>query len=497
MKKVNLDIALQEYAQRCPEQLAIGWDSGEITYYDLDEKIQKLANRFTDQGIRPGDKVAIILENCPELVISYYASMRAGAINVPINPSLTAREFGIILNDCQPKLIITEDNVAETVKKNELDWPVDLLITGLEFDRYIDEGSSKSRQEQLYQEECTILYTSGTTGTPKGAVLTHDNLYINAEVFGRELGLNANDRTLVIAPLTHIAAQTNLLNPTLINGGYCYLMRRWKTTEQTLTKMEEEKITYFFGPPTMLTYIINEKNLKDYNLSLRLVYTGAAPLPEEIFQRWKTIFGFEIIEGYGLTECSPVICMNPAIGRKKVRSVGLPIKDVEVKIVDDAFEEVLPGTSGELVVKGPNIMKGYYERAEANLAAFHDGWFRTGDIATKDEEGYIYIIDRKKDLIIRSGFNVYPREVEEVLYMHRAVLEVAVIGSPHPDKGEVVVAVLTLKDGYDDSVINELSDFCKEQLATYKVPTEFIVIKEFPKTNSGKIMKSKLKVLAV
>lgn len=494
---MNLDLKLQEHAESRSEAPAIGWDSGELTYGQLNERVQKLANRFTERGIRSGDKIAIILENSPELVISYYASMRAGAINVTVNPALTSREFGIILNDCRPEIIITESKIAERVKNSGLNWPVELMVTGPDFDRYIDQGDAEDGGGSRYQEACTILYTSGTTGVPKGAVLTHDNLYVNAEVFGRNLGLTARDRSLIVAPLTHIAAQTNQLNATLINGGFCYLMKRWKSTAETLAKMEEQRITYFFGPPTMITYILNEPNLTDYDLKLRLTYTGAAPLPEEIFQRWSELFGFEIIEGYGLTETSPIVCMNPAVGKKKLRSVGLPIEDVEVKIMNDAFEEVPPGTPGELVVKGPNVMKGYYEREEENRKAFRDGWFKTGDIATKDDEGYIYIIDRKKDMIIRSGFNVYPREVEEVLYMHPAILEAAVIGSPHPEKGEMVVAILTLRDGYDESVTDELEPFCRERLATYKVPSEFRVIEEFPKTNSGKILKTKLKEVAV
>lgn len=450
-----------------------------------------------ENGIFPGEKIAIILENCPEFVISYFASMRAGAINVPVNPALTTREYGLILNDCRPKLIITNNKVFETLKKNSFDWPVEFLITGHEFNQFLGQGSARLDLDNLYQEDCTILYTSGTTGPPKGAVLTHENIYINAEVFGRELGLNSNDRTLIVAPITHIAAQSNQLNTIIINGGYCYLMERWQSTTATLQKMEEEEITYFFGPPTMLTYILNERDLKEFDLILRIVYTGAAPLPEGIFQQWSEVFGFEIIEGYGLTECSPVVCMNPAIGKKKLRSVGLPIEDVSVKIVNEDFEEVPPGIPGELVVKGPNVMKGYYRRIEENQVAFRNGWFRTGDIAMKDEEGYIYIVDRKKDLIIRSGFNVYPREIEEVLYMHPAILEVAVIGSPHPEQGEMVVAVLTLKDGYDESITNDLGEFCKKQLATYKVPSDFRVIEEFPKTNSGKIIKSKLKEVLV
>jgi len=493
---MNLDLILQDHAKKTPEKVALGWESGSYTYRELNKQVQKLANQFYLNGIKQGDRIAIILDNCPEFVISYYACMRVGAINVPINPSLTSREFGIIINDSTPEIIITNEKVNNVLKKTNIEGNPKFLITDNDrFSKLIQDSPAENLTNPSNIEECTILYTSGTTGLPKGAVLTHHNLYHNAKTFAEALGINKNDKTLIIAPLSHIAAQSNCLNTTLVTGGYSYLMPRWESSTKTLRTMEEKEITFFFGPPTMYTYSLNDPDINRYHLKLRIAYTGAAPLPEEIFNKWREIFGFEIIEGYGLTECSPVVSVNPLQGRKKLGSVGLPINDVSVKIVNDQFEEVPIGKFGELIVQGPNVMKGYFNREEENSKTFVDGWFKTGDIAKRDDDGYLYIVDRKKDMIIRSGFNVYPREVEEVLYQHPAVLEVAVIGYPHEEKGELVMAVLTLKHGYSEEVANDLKDFCKERLATYKVPFKFEFVDELQKTSSGKILKAKLREL--
>jgi long-chain acyl-CoA synthetase len=491
---LNLDQILQKHADRIPKNLALGWEGGTYTYRELNEKVQKLANQFYLDGIKQGERIAIILENSPEFVISYYASMRVGAINVPINPALTSREFGIIINDCAPTMIITNEAIRNTLRKTNITYnPNYLLTTDQVFSVLVQNGPVDRLIAGGDTEACTILYTSGTTGQPKGAVLTHHNLFHNAKTFAEAFELNENDKTLIVPPLSHIAAQSNCLNTTLYFGGFSYMLSRWKSSTKTLSTMEEQGTTFFFGPPTMYTYMLNDPKVNRYQLKLRFAYTGASPLPEHIFNKWTEIFGFEIVEGYGLTECSPVVSVNPPHGRKKLGSVGLPIEDVKVKIVNELLEEVPIGKSGELLVKGPNVMKGYYNRLEENNNAFVDDWFRTGDIAKQDKDGYLYIVDRKKDMIIRSGFNVYPREIEEVLYQHPAVLEVAVIGYPDEEKGELVKAVLTLKSENSVMVDEDLKGFCKERLATYKVPSEFEIVEELPKTSSGKIVKGKLR----
>lgn len=495
---MNLDLALQKHAAANPEKPAIGWESGAYTYKELNGKVKKLANQFRNHGIIAGDRIAIILENCPEFVVSYFACMRAGAISVTINPSMTSRELGIILNDSQPEIIITNNRVHDILLQTKLTViPSYLIVNGPDssFYTFLQNGTEKHFLSAGI-EECSIIYTSGTTGIPKGAVLTHDSLYHNAKTFAESFGMKENEKTLIVAPLFHTAAQTNCLNATIYSGGYNYLLTRWKSAKITLRTMEEQGITFFFGPPTMYTYLLHEPDVHTYQVKLRIAYTGAAPLPEEIFTKWRETFGFEITEGYGLTETSPVVCFNPPFGSKKLRSVGLPMKDVKVKIVNELLEEVQVDEPGELLVQGPNVMKGYWNRPEETKAVFVDGWFRTGDIAKKDSDGYLYIVDRKKDMIIRSGFNIYPREVEEVLYQHPSILEAAVIGYPEKEKGEMVKAVVTLKQGCNkENVAEELEAFCRRNLTGYKVPKIFEVVDELPKTTSGKIIKGKLREL--
>lgn len=491
---MTLDLELQKHANANPYKVALEWEAGSYTYGQLNEKVQKLAEKWHLDGIEAGDRIAIILENTPEFVISYYACMRLGVVSVPINPSLTRREYEVILRDSVPKVVVTSYKVKEVIK--DIPALVHAMVITIDdggLDNYMQHEQPVQLPEANHVEDCTILYTSGTTGMPKGAILTHHNLFSNAKTFAEWMKITADDRALIVAPLSHIAAQTNLLNTTIVSGGYFYLLKRWESSKKTLQVMEEKDITFFFGPPTMYTYMLNEPNVENYQLKLKVAYTGASSLPKSIFERWREVFGFEIVEGYGLTECSPVVSANPIDGQKKIGSVGLPITDVQVKIVNDQFEEVPVGEVGELVVKGPSVMKGYFNREKENQEAFYDGWFRTGDIAKQDEDGYLYIVDRKKDVIIRSGFNVYPREVEEVLYSHPAVLEAAVIGVPDEEKGELVKAVITFKPGFSERIVDDIKKFCKTRLATYKIPTEFEVVDEIPKTNTGKILKHQLR----
>ncbi|WP_052343542.1 AMP-binding protein [Bacillus massiliigorillae] len=468
---MNLDYVLQNHAHMNPEKNAIGWETSVLSYQELNAKIQRLANQFSLNGIEPRDRVAIILNNCPEFIISYYACMRVGAISVPINPTLTYRELAIILNDCSPKIIITNETVIETLKKIEIEKdPLYLNVHSQVFSELLHNGSISSIDNTVVVEETSIIYTSGTTGLPKGAVLTHHNLFHNAKTFAEALEMSNQEKTLIVSPLFHTAAQTCCLNATIYSGGYSHLLPRWTSSTQTLRTMEDKEISFFFGPPTMYTYLLNDPNNKNYNLNLRIAFCGSAPLPEKIFNKWYETFGFEIIEGYGLSETSPVVTINPLKGRKKSGSIGIPIQDVKVKIVNELMQEVSKEVPGELIVQGPNVMKGYWKRPKENKQAFVDGWFKTGDIAKKDSDGYFYIVDRKKDLIIRSGFNIYPREVEEVLYQHSSVLEVAVIGYPDADKGELVKAIITLKQDYQLNLEEELKEYCIGKLATYKIP---------------------------
>ncbi|HZG73722.1 MAG TPA: long-chain fatty acid--CoA ligase [Chondromyces sp.] len=492
---MNIDLMIQHVAKENPSRLAVGWETGAYTYKEFNYLIEKLSNAFLSAGIKPGDRVGIILFNCPEFLLAYYACMRMGAISVPINPVLTGRELGVILNDCTPVMIITNESVNKKIETIQLSVEPIMLNTNRpdSFRYFLNSGDDKPIMIKRVTDDSTIIYTSGTTGIPKGAVLTYRNLYSNAKEFAEGMGMTGQEKTLIVAPVFHSAALTCCLNATFYSGGYNYLLERWTSSSHTLLTMEKEEISFFFGPPTMYTYILADPKLENYRMKLRMAFTGAAALPEEIFNQWKDKFGMEIVEGYGLSETSPVVTYNPPDGIKKPGSIGLPIKDVALKIIDDEGNDVQVGQAGELCVKGPNVMRGYWNRPEENKRSFIDGWFRTGDIAKMDRDGYYYIVDRKKDMIIRSGFKIYPREIEEVLYQHPNVLEAAVIGTPDRERGEVVQAVLTIKDDQNKPAASELKDFCRKKLASYKVPSSFIIVDELPKTGSGKIVKTKLR----
>jgi long-chain acyl-CoA synthetase len=491
----RLDQLIEQHATINPDGSSIGSEKGIYSYKELNGRINRLTNSFLDAGITQADRIGILLMNQEEFVFTYYACMRVGAVSVPMNPVLSSRELQVILSDCQPKIIVTNESLLGKISQLDLAFKPILLNVDdpHSFKAFLDSGNENAYISTNTPEEATIIYTSGTTGLPKGAILTHSNLLSNAETFAKTMSMNSQERTLIVAPVFHSAAQTCCLNATVCSGGYNYLLERWESSTKTLKTMEQEQISFFFGPPTMYTYMLQDPNLETYHLRLRIAFSGAAPLPIEIFNKWKELFGFEIVEGYGLSETSPVVTINPPQGLKKPGSIGIPIEHVQVKIMDQEGTELPDGQVGELVVKGPNVMKGYWQKHVETASVMHEDWFHTGDMGRKDEDGYFYIVDRKKDMINRAGFKVYPREVEEVIYQYPAILEVAVVGIPDPERGEEIKAFITLKDGHPAPTLYELQTFCKEYLASYKVPKILEILDQMPKTVSGKILKTKLR----
>ncbi|GAB6175087.1 long-chain fatty acid--CoA ligase [Paradesulfitobacterium aromaticivorans] len=505
---MNIEEKLGLWAEKEPMKQALMWRTGSFTYGELNRSVNRLAGGLVNIGVKKGDRVAVQLMNDPEFVVSYLALFRIGAILVPMNPLYTEREIQIILSDAQPVAVITSSkfvsnilNIREQIsslQKVIVTDGVDLKgVTG--FTDLLD-GASDSWQRDYdidHDELAEIIYTSGTTGIPKGAMLTHNNLTSNIKTLVEDsLKLTSQERTLIVAPLFHIAAQTNCMATTLNAGGTVYLEPRWESTKQTLQALQDYHITYFFGPPTMITLMLNDPDFKSYDLSaIRVIIVGAAALPSEIFKKYTDLFGFEPMEGYGLSETSPVVTFNPIDGLKKPGSIGLPIKGIEVKIFDNNDVELPPGQVGEIVVKGPNVFKGYWNKPEESKEALRNGWFHTGDLAYKDDDGYIFIVDRKKDVVIRGGLNIYPREVEEILYTHPAVLEVAVIGVPDQVMGEELKAFMTVKGGQQVDFA-EIKKFCLKYIAQYKVPKFYEVLDSLPKTVSGKILKTELRKAA-
>ncbi|MFZ5590928.1 MAG: class I adenylate-forming enzyme family protein [Bacillota bacterium] len=505
---MNLPVRLAEIARTFPEQQAIVYRDHIITYQQLDELVNQLANGMRKLGVSPGHRILVALGNSPEFVISYYAIMRLGAIIVPVNPQYTANELGVIMRDALPAAVICEPLAAPVFSKlaQEITINHGIIVTRSNpvgpkmhsFKRILEGSTDRFFSPASFHRDdvAEILYTAGNTGTPKGAMLTHHNLYSNALTFAQICRMTERDRALLIAPAYHSAAQTCIMNNTLISGATLVIHDQWAGPQPLLETVEEERITIYFGPPTMYALLVDYEPPRAYDTSSwRIAFTGAASLPTEVFYKFANKFGFEITEGYGLTETSPVVTTNPVFGLKKPGSIGLPIPGVEVKIVDYEDREVPVGQVGEIIVRGPNVMAGYYNREEETRWALRNGWFHTGDLAYMDQDGYLFIVDRKKDLIIRGGLNIHPREVEEVLYTHPAIFEAAVVGVPDPIMGEEVLAFVLTRDGrrLDEE---ELRRFCAEKLARYKIPRYFRFVENLPKTTSGKLLKGELRKMA-
>lgn len=503
---MNLPLRLAEVGRLYPDHEAVVYHQQRLKYSQLLSRINQFANGFTKLGLAQGERILIALGNCPEFIISYFAIMQLKGVLVPVNPQYTFNEFSAIVKDASPAAVITDLAAAPLFARIKQQTGIlreIIVIRGQNsdfhsFETILSGGDPVFNFSEHYgRDEVTeLLYTPGSTaGAPKGVMLTNYNLFSNAITFAEFCGLTPEDRSLLVAPVYHAAAQTCVMNASLVTGATLVVHDGWKGPEAVLRSIQDEKITFFYGPPTMYALLINYPERARFDTSSwRVAYTGAAPLSPEIFSEFEEKFGFQITEGYGLTETSPVVCSNPVDGLKKAGSVGPPIPGVEVKIVDYEDKEVPVGQVGEIVVRGPNVMKGYYNRPEETGWAMRNGWFHTDDLAYRDGDGYVFIIDRKKDLIIRGGLNVHPREVEDVLYSHPKVFDVAVVGVPDPVWGEEVMAIVLLREG-EKMDPEELREYCRDKLARYKIPRYIHFVDEIPKTSSGKLLKYELKHL--
>lgn len=513
---MNLSSQLHKTAQAFPDKLAYYFLGGSSTYAQLDGTITKFASGLKKLGVNQGDHIGVILGNSPHFVVSLYGALRLGATVIPINPIYTADEIGYILNNGDVKVIVTLDQALPLVEKMHTHLPkIEHYIicqTGEEevsleenitpslapklksFASVVASGDGDFAGPELQDDDtAVILYTSGTTGKPKGAMLTHKNLYSNAKDIGDYLKMNNEDRVITTLPMFHVFCLTVALNAPLINGATLLIVPRFSPKEIFLLG-KEYKPTVFAGVPTMYNFLYQypEGNPEDLQ-SLRMCISGGASMPVALLKNFEKRFNVVVSEGYGLSEASPVTCFNPVDRPRKPGSIGTSILNVENKVVNELGEEVPVGEVGELIVKGPNVMKGYYKMPEETAATIRDGWLYTGDLARVDEEGYFYIVDRKKDLILVGGYNVYPREVEEVLYDHPDVVEVAVLGIPDPNHGEAVVSYVVSKN--PELTEENLREYCQEHLAKYKVPSKIEFLEELPKNATGKILRRALKDL--
>ncbi|KOO47854.1 fatty acid--CoA ligase family protein [Viridibacillus arvi] len=511
---MNLVSAVHKTSKEQPEKIAYHFMGKDTNYGEFEESVARFASALKGLGVGNGDHVALLLGNTPHFLISLYATMRVGATVIPINPIYTPDEITYIVRNGDAKVVIALDALLPLVKVGvtafpnveafivcetapetaaklaELESPVKEKVRS--FSMLLASSSADFEPTELDPEDTAIiLYTSGTTGQPKGAMLTHKNLFSNARDVAEYLTISPEDRVITALPVFHVFALTVVVNAPLLNAATLLIVPRF-SPKDVFEIAREKKATVFAGVPTMYNFLYQfpDGNPEDFS-EIRLAISGGSSLPVALLHNFEDKFNVRISEGYGLSEASPVSSFNPLDRERKPGSIGTNIVNVENKVFNQFGEEVPVGEVGELVVKGPNVMKGYYKMPEETAATLRDGWLYTGDLAKMDEEGYFYIVDRKKDMIIVGGYNVYPREVEEVLYAHPGIVEAAVIGLPDLNFGEEVFAYVVLKD--KNLTIEDIYEYCKEKLVKYKIPKQIEIIEELPKNTTGKILRRSLK----
>ncbi len=503
----NLATMLRESALARPDKVAVMLDQVRLDYRSVEALSNQVAGALRDAGVQRGEKVALMLPNIPQFVIAYYAILKAGAVVVPMNVLLRAPEIEWYVGDSESKVLITwEDFAAEAARGvSRLSGVTTFVVNrpGSDerpqgtrgFTELLQGAPTVDMAATDPDDTAVILYTSGTTGKPKGAELSHFNLFMCAQVGADRLTrFEEDDVAMAVLPLFHSFGQSNVMNTALYTGGTITLVPRFDA-DKVLEVIQRDRVSIFAGVPTMYFALLHHPRAGEYDTSaLRLCISGGAAMPGEVMKAFEERFGVTILEGYGLSETSPTASFNRSQEEREFLSIGKPIWGVEMRIFDEQDREMPAGKDhvGEIVIRGHNVMKGYYKKPQETQDAFRGGWFHSGDMGYRDERGFFFIVDRKKELIIRGGFNVYPREVEEVLYAHPAVQEAAVIGVPDEKFGEEVKAVVVLKQGRQ-ATAEDLIAYTRERVAAYKYPRSIEFTDELPKGATGKILKKDLK----
>jgi long-chain acyl-CoA synthetase len=491
----NLSSLLDQAAADHPDRPAIKMDDLVLSYAQLREAAGRMSALLASLGVEPGDRVGIMLPNVPAFPIAFYGALAADAVVVPMNPLLKGREVAYYLGDSGAKALIAWHQFAGEAAKGAADAGATLVtaetpdMAGL----LAEVAPAEQRPQRHDDDDAVILYTSGTTGRPKGAELTHNGLVSNAEISARTLfDVGPDDVIMGCLPLFHVFGLTCGLNVAVTSAATLTLLPRFEPAK-ALDILERDRVTLFEGVPTMYAAILHLPEADPAKAAtLRACASGGAAMPVEIMRGFEEKFGCIILEGYGLSETSPVASFNHPDKERKPGSIGTPIQGVQMRLIDDEWQTVPAGEIGEIAIRGHNVMKGYWGKPEATAEAIKDGWFRTGDMARVDDDGYYYIVDRKKDLIIRGGYNVYPREIEEALHEHPAVAEVAVLGMPHPELGEEVGAAVALKPGAS-ATPDELRSFVRDRVAAYKYPRKVWLVDALPKGPTGKILRREVR----
>jgi len=476
---------------RRANHIAYVFEGVSSTYDELILETNRFAIELINRNIKKDDKVAIILGNSPEFIQAYLAVLKIGAIAVPLNPAFTEHELIYILNDANVKLVITKEAQQDKLLSVKSSCPLCEHVIAIE------QVNQQELRIDLYNspffsesDPAVILYTSGTTGNPKGAVITHRNMIENVNDFSSMIELHESDKMIAVLPMFHSFCLTICVNMILLNGATTIIVPKFNPIE-LVDLIKTEKATLIAAVPTIYNVLHQLSNVSSEDFtSLRACISGGSSIPIELLESLQEKFKVNMLEGYGLSETSPVLTFNPYGGLCKPGSVGIDLPSVKTKIFNDKGKEVLVGEIGEVVAKGPNVMMGYYNKIEETEKTFINGWFKTGDLGKKDEDGYLFLLDRKKDVMITNGYNVYPREIEEQLYKHPNIIEAAVVGKPDLVVGEIVCAYLVVNQDLKEE---EIKNFCHQYLIHYKVPKQIYFMNELPKNSTGKILKRNLR----
>jgi long-chain acyl-CoA synthetase len=493
---LNLGTILQAGADARPEHPAVRLDERALSYAELDRAARGFATSLRARGLAPGDKVALMVPNVPEFTVAYFGTLYAGCTVVPLNVLLSAPEVTYHLEDSEAALLVAHPLFEQPARGGAGPIGVPVVLAAGEGDDTVAGMARAEAADAVHPTQpadtAVILYTSGTTGKPKGAELTHSNLLLNcAVVVPKLVPIGPDEVALGALPLFHSFGQTCIQNATIAAGGTFTLLPRF-TPEDAFTVMERDRVTLFAGVPTMYFALLHYEGRSFDLSSLRLCMSGGSAMPVEVMRAFEAKFPVQILEGYGLSETSPVASFNMPGRPRTPGSIGYPVWGVEMCVLDENDRPVPDGEPGEICIRGHNVMKGYLKRPDATKEALRGGWFHSGDIGVRDAGGSYAIVDRKKDMIIRGGFNVYPREVEEVLFAHEAIAEAAVIGVPHESHGEEVKAIVVPAPG--KSVTPEaVIAWCRERLAAYKYPRIVELAESLPKGPTGKILKRELR----
>ena len=499
---LNVADLVRVTAERLGDKPALIFQDQPIKFSELDREIDRAAAGLASLGIRKGDRVAVLVNNIPHFVYAYMGATRAGGVMVPLNTMSTADEVSYILADAEVRVIIVAEAFARTVDglRDTLPMLEHVVVVGeppvgaMSWEQMLGRGTAVPDITSGPEDLACLPYTSGTTGRPKGAMLTHGNLLANLDQMSQVplLRITEDDVVLLVLPLFHIYALNVILGLTVREGATAVLQERFDPVA-SMDAVERHQVSVLFGAPPMFVAWLSTPGIEQRDLSsVRVAVSGAAPLPGPVLEEFKRRLGVTIWEGYGLTETAPAVTSNAMGDVAKPGSIGRPLPGIELRLVDEHGEDVEDGDPGEIVVRGPNVFKGYWRQNEETEAVTNDGWFHTGDVAYEDEDGYLSIVDRKKDLIIVSGFNVYPREVEEALYRHPKIAEAAVVGIPHPYTGEAVKAYVVLRPGERASE-EDIIEFCKRHISRFKCPEVVRFVDELPHTQTGKVLRRALR----